>query len=62
VVACDLPENTVYQMVKTMASNVDAMAAVVKSIEGIKPKDMAQDIGVPFHKGATKFYKEVGAL
>jgi uncharacterized protein len=62
VVACDLPENTVYQMAKTMASNVDAMAAVVKSIEGIKPKDMAQDIGVPFHKGAAKFYKEVGAL
>ena len=62
VVACDMPENTVYQMVKTMAGNVDAMAAVVKSIEGIKPKDMAQDIGVPFHKGAAKFYKEAGAM
>src|SRR5688572_4617163 len=62
VVACDLPENTVYQMVKTMAANVDSMAAVVKAIEGIKPKDMALDIGVPFHKGATKFYREVGAL
>ncbi len=62
VVACDLPENTVYEMVKTMASNVDSMAAVVKSIEGIKPKDMALDIGVPFHKGAAKFYKEAGAM
>jgi len=62
VVACDLPENTVYQMVKTMAANVDSMAAVVKSIEGIKPKDMALDIGVPFHKGAAKFYKEAGAM
>jgi len=62
VVACDLPENTVYQMVKTMAGNVDSMAAVVKSIDGIKPKDMALDIGVPFHKGATKFYKEAGAM
>jgi hypothetical protein len=62
VVACDLPENTVYQMVKTMAGNVDGMAAVVKSISGITPKDMALDIGVPFHKGAAKFYKEVGAL
>ena len=49
-------------MVKTMAGNVDAMAAVVKSIEGIKPKDMAQDIGVPFHKARSKFYKEAGAL
>ena len=62
VVACDLPEQTVYSMVKTMAGNVDAMAAVVKAIDGIKPKDMAQDIGVPFHKGAVKFYKEAGAM
>jgi hypothetical protein len=62
VVACDLPEQTVYGMVKTMAANVDAMAAVVKSIEGIKPKDMALDIGVPFHKGAARFYKEAGAM
>jgi len=62
VVACDLPENTVYQMVKTMAGNVDGMAAVVKSISGITPKDMALDIGVPFHKGAAKFYKEAGAM
>ena len=62
VVACDLPENTVYQMTKAMASNVDAMAAVVKAIDGITPKDMALDIGVPFHKGAAKFYKEAGAM
>jgi TRAP transporter TAXI family solute receptor len=62
VVACNLPEQTVYQMAKTMAANVDAMSAVVKAIDGIKPKDMAQDIGVPFHKGAAKFYKEAGAM
>jgi TRAP transporter TAXI family solute receptor len=62
IVACDLPENTAYQMVKAMAANIDSMAAVVKSIEGVKPKDMALDIGVPFHKGAAKFYKEAGAM
>ncbi len=62
VVACDLAENTVYQMTKTMAGNVPAMAAVVKAIEGITPKDMAMDIGVPLHKGAAKFYKEAGAI
>jgi TRAP transporter TAXI family solute receptor len=62
VVACNLPENTVYQMLKTMAGNVDTMASVVKAIDGITPKDMALDIGVPFHKGATKFYKEAGAM
>ena len=62
VVACDLPEDTVYKMAKIMAANVDAMAAVVKPITGLTPKDMAYDIGVPFHKGAVKFYKETGAM
>jgi TRAP transporter TAXI family solute receptor len=62
VAACDLPEDTVYKMTKAMAENVDAMAAVVKPIEGLTPKDMAIDIGVPLHKGAAKYYKERGAI
>jgi TRAP transporter TAXI family solute receptor len=62
VAACDLPEDVVYKMTKAMAENVDTMAAVVKPIAGLTPKDMAIDIGVPFHKGAAKFYKEKGVL
>jgi TRAP transporter TAXI family solute receptor len=62
IVSCDLPEDTVYKMTKAMAANVPAMAAVVKQITGLTPKDMAADIGVPLHKGAAKFYKEVGAI
>jgi TRAP-type uncharacterized transport system substrate-binding protein len=62
VVACDLPEDTVYTMTKTLAANVPDLAAIVKSITGLTPKDMALDIGVPFHKGALKYYKEVGAI
>jgi uncharacterized protein len=62
IVACNLPEDTVYRMAKAMAANVAGMANVVKAIDGLNPKDMAVDIGVPFHKGAVKFYKEVGAM
>jgi hypothetical protein len=62
VAACDLPEDVVYKMTKTMATHVGDMAAVVKPITGLTPKDMAVDIGVPFHKGAAKYYKEVGAM
>lgn len=62
IVACDMPEDLVYNMVKTMAANVDSMSAVNKAIAGVTPKDMAVDIGVPFHKGAIKFYKEAKAL
>jgi TRAP transporter TAXI family solute receptor len=62
VVSCDLPEATVYTMLKTMANNISGMAAVVKPITGLTPKMMAEKIGVPLHKGAEKFYREVGAL
>ena len=62
IAACDLPEDTVYRMTKAMAQHVGDMAAVVKPITGLTPKDMAADIGVPLHKGAAKFYKEVGAI
>jgi TRAP transporter TAXI family solute receptor len=62
VVSCDLPEQTVYMMVKTMAANVNHMAAVNKAITGLTPKMMAEDVGVPFHAGAAKFYKEAKAM
>jgi TRAP transporter TAXI family solute receptor len=62
IAACDMPEDTVYKMTKAMAQHVDAMSAVVKPITGLTPKSMAVDIGVPLHKGAAKYYKEVGAL
>ena len=62
VAACDLPEEVVYKMTKAMATNVGDMAAVVKPITGLTAKDMAIDIGVPFHKGAARYYKEVGAM
>ena len=62
IASCDLPEDVVYKMTKAMAAGVADMAAVVKPITGLTAKDMAIDIGVPFHKGAAKYSKEVGAL
>jgi uncharacterized protein len=60
VASCKLPEDIVYAMTKSMAQNVASMAAVNKAITGLTPNGMAQDIGVPFHRGAAKFYKEAG--
>lgn len=62
IARCDLPEDVVYKMTKIMAAHVSDMAAVVKAINGVTAKDMAIDIGVPFHKGAARYYKEAGAL
>ncbi len=56
--ACKLPADQVYTMTRTMAANVASMAAVYKGMTGLTPQMMAEDIGVPFHPGAAKFYAE----
>lgn len=60
VASCDLPEQVVYTMTKTIADNIPTLATVNKAMTGLTPKQMAEDIGIPFHKGAARFYKESG--
>jgi TRAP-type uncharacterized transport system substrate-binding protein len=60
VVSCKTPADTVYTLTKTIAGNVPALGNVVSAMKGLTPKMMAEDIGVPFHPGAAKFYKEAG--
>ena len=62
IVACDLPEDLVYNMVKVMAENIPDMAAVSSAMSNLTPQIMATEMGVPLHPGAAKYYKEVGAL
>jgi len=60
VASCKLPADTVYTMTKTIAGNTKTLATVAKDIGALSAKGMAADIGVPFHPGAAKYYKEVG--
>lgn len=60
VVSCKLPEDRVYTMLKTVADNIKDLSAVNKAMERMTPKEMGEDIGVPFHPGARRFYREAG--
>jgi len=60
VASCALPADTVYAMTKAIADNVPSLAATSKALSELTPKDMAEDIGVPFHPGAARFYQEKG--
>lgn len=62
VVSCKLPADQVYTMAKSIAENVKDLSAVSKDIAQLTPKIMGEDIGVPLHPGAAKFYKEVKAI
>jgi hypothetical protein len=60
IAACALPEDTVYKLTAAIMPNKDAMSAIYKDLGKVTPQIMAQDIGVPFHPGAAKWYKEQG--
>lgn len=60
VASCKLPADQVYAMTKAIAQNVPTLATVNKGIASLDAKAMAEDIGVPFHPGSAKFYKEAG--
>lgn len=62
VISSKLPDDLVYKITKTLVGSLPRFADVVKDMKGITPKDLAADIGVPFHPGALKYYKEAGAL
>jgi len=58
IASCKLPEDQVYRITKALAENIPTLGAVVAAVKEINVKDMAIDIGVPYHPGALKYYKE----
>ena len=62
VANCNLPEKLVYDITKALATNVDNLGNVVNAVKGLTVKDMAADVGVPYHPGAKKYYQEAKAL
>ncbi len=61
IISAKLPDDLVYRITKIIAENVPRFADVVKDMKGVTPKDLAFDVGVPYHPGALKYYKEIGA-
>jgi len=62
IARCDLDAEVVYKVLKGMVENKADLVAIANAMAGLTPKLMAEDIGVPLHKGAQRYYKEVGAL
>lgn len=60
VAACALPEDTIYKLTAGLMANKANMSALYKDMAALTPQVMALDIGVPFHPGAVKWFKEQG--
>jgi TRAP transporter TAXI family solute receptor len=62
IASCKMSEQLVYNITKVLATNVNELGNVVAAVKGLTVKDMATDVGVPYHPGARKFYQEAKAL
>ena len=57
----DVPEEVIYNFVKTLYANWDALKKVKKkAIEDSKPEKALLGAAIPVHPGAMKYYKEKG--
>lgn len=55
-------EELVYELTKTIYNHLEELKQVEPSLKSINTKDLPTDIGVMFHPGAEKFFKEQGLL
>jgi uncharacterized protein len=62
IMRCSTPEDLAYKITKSLAQNADHLGYVVSAVKGLQPKDLAIDVGVPYHPGARKYYREAKVL
>ncbi|WP_313526662.1 TAXI family TRAP transporter solute-binding subunit [Anaerotignum sp.] len=58
----DLTEDTVYELTKALFENKDALANSNAKFAELDANAAVQGISVPFHPGAEKYFKEIGAI
>jgi TRAP transporter TAXI family solute receptor len=62
VVGSEVSEKVVYDLTKALFENQAELATAHAKGKELKLEDAVQGISVPFHAGAEKYYKEVGAI
>lgn len=58
----DVPEEVIYYLTKAMYENKATLEGLHSSFKEFRPQEMLEGVTIPLHKGAEKFYKEVGLL
>lgn len=63
VTSADVPEDVVYNVVKSVFDNFDRFKGLHPAFANLEPQDMiSQGLSAPLHPGAEKYYKEQGWL
>jgi len=56
----DLSESLVYEITKVAVENIKVLNEFSQGTADLTPELMATDLGIPFHPGALKYFKEKG--
>jgi TRAP transporter TAXI family solute receptor len=56
----DLPEDLVYDLVKVVFENTQALTQEAPSASDTVPQNVSKDTFLPLHPGAIRYYREVG--
>lgn len=56
----DLSDDLAYQIVKALIENYNELKMVNPVLAGWKPEVAVQELPIPYHSGAVKYYKEKG--
>ncbi|MEE8504989.1 MAG: TAXI family TRAP transporter solute-binding subunit [Kiloniellales bacterium] len=56
------PNELVYKVVKALYANKAKLVTTHKAFGGFDPKKINRDIGLPYHEGSKKFFKEAGLM
>ena len=62
IVGANVPDDLVYKMTAILVENVGKLSQVVTAMKGANAEFMASDVGVPYHAGAMKYFKEKGLI
>lgn len=57
-----VPDEVVYEVAKVLHANKKALAAAFKGFRRFDPARIAQNIGMTYHPGAAKYFKENGLM
>lgn len=59
-VRADVPDDIVYQIAKSVYTNKEKLAELVASFKYVYPETSWENLVLPLHPGAEKFFKEMG--
>ncbi len=58
----DVDDEVVYQLVKAVFENLEAMRGLHPAFAHLTPQSMLQGNSAPYHPGALRYYREAGLI